>query len=327
MSNKEKILWSVFAGVLVLLFLLSSTDLIIKERKREVYPISVIISDTSDAYYANFKKGMDKAAESLQADVSFITMYEANNAGEQLELVEREVKDGARAIILDPVSEKDVVAGLGEISVSCPVVLLGSLEVPASAQDTVVANLAIDGFAAGKKLAEKIVESKSKETPVWILTEGLSYTGNEELYEGVMSILVEQGFTCRLLEKRGDEHFKNAVEEEIYSEAGKSILIALDAESLEETADTLKESSVYRQEATSLYGVGSTISILRRLDEGIIDGIIVSNRYDVGYTSVKRAVEAVQGERVSEQILLDTFYVERGNLRDPEYEKLLYPIE
>lgn len=56
MLNKGKILWCIWAGILVLLFLMSSTDLIIKEKKIEVYPISVIIEGDNDDYYVNFKR-------------------------------------------------------------------------------------------------------------------------------------------------------------------------------------------------------------------------------------------------------------------------------
>ena len=57
MSNKGKILWCIWAGILVLLFLMSSTDLIIKEKEIEVYPVSVIIDGDNDDYYVNLKKG------------------------------------------------------------------------------------------------------------------------------------------------------------------------------------------------------------------------------------------------------------------------------
>ena len=55
MLNKGKILWCIWAGILVLLFLMSSTDLIIKEKEIEVYPVSVIIDGDNDDYYVNFK--------------------------------------------------------------------------------------------------------------------------------------------------------------------------------------------------------------------------------------------------------------------------------
>ena len=79
MSRKEKMLWIFYGLILVLLFLLSSTDLIIKEKETQVYVISVIIEDSSDDNYVNFRKGMDRAAIDLNADVSFITLYDKGN--------------------------------------------------------------------------------------------------------------------------------------------------------------------------------------------------------------------------------------------------------
>ena len=100
--------------MLAALFLLSSTDLIIKEQKAEVYPISVIIEDTSDDYYVNFRKGMERAAVELNADVSFITLYEQGNRTQQMNFVLREQEDGNRALIVAPVDEEMV----GELQAS-----------------------------------------------------------------------------------------------------------------------------------------------------------------------------------------------------------------
>ena len=74
MLNKGKILWCIWAGILVLLFLMSSTDLIIKEKKIEVYPISVIIEGDNDDYYVNFKKGMDQACLLYTSDAADIRL-------------------------------------------------------------------------------------------------------------------------------------------------------------------------------------------------------------------------------------------------------------
>ena len=48
-TRNEKMLWLLLGAILVLLFLLSSTDLIIKEEKKRIYPISVIVEDDGDA--------------------------------------------------------------------------------------------------------------------------------------------------------------------------------------------------------------------------------------------------------------------------------------
>ena len=76
MTGKENFFWIFYGLVLLGLFLLSSTDLIIKEEEAGIYPISVIVGDTTDDQYVNFRKGMERAAIELNGDVSFITLYE-----------------------------------------------------------------------------------------------------------------------------------------------------------------------------------------------------------------------------------------------------------
>lgn len=72
MAKQEKILWGFFAGILVFLYLLSSTDLIIKEKKTEIYPVSIVIGDTTDDYYVNFRKGVEQAADDYNVDISLL---------------------------------------------------------------------------------------------------------------------------------------------------------------------------------------------------------------------------------------------------------------
>ena len=84
MEKKEGFLWGLLAGGLVILYLSSSTDLIIKERESEVYPISIVIGDTTDDYYANFRKGVEQAADDYNADISFITLFEKGDAEKQI---------------------------------------------------------------------------------------------------------------------------------------------------------------------------------------------------------------------------------------------------
>ena len=84
MAKQEKILWGFFAGILVFLYLLSSTDLIIKEKKTEIYPVSIVIGDTTDDYYVNFRKGVEQAADDYNVDISFITLFEKEDADSQM---------------------------------------------------------------------------------------------------------------------------------------------------------------------------------------------------------------------------------------------------
>ena len=323
MSNKEKILWCIFGGVLVLLFLLSSTDLIIAEKKKEVHLVSVIVADSNDEYFIKFRKGMDNAAEKLQADVNFITLYHGNDVEEQMEMIQREVKDGADAIILDPVNEDDVLRELDSIAFNCPVILLGET----AGNSSVAVSIHEDRDAVGKMLAEHVTEAESADDQVWLFTEGLKYSGNREIYEAIREVLEMNGFTYRLIEKTDENRFVREIGNLTAKKASPVTIVAMDTVSLHEVADLVDGREELDGKISGIYGVGSTIGILRQMEKGIVDGVVVNNRYDEGYSSVYYAVEAIQGDTTETEIVLESFYIDRESLRDPQYEKLLYPIE
>ena len=75
-----------------------------------------------------------------------------------------------------------------------------------------------------------------------------------------------------------------------------------------------------------LYGRGNTMPILNYLDREYIDGICVTDDFSIGYLSVREAVQALEGND-SSYIVMDSYYIENEDLREPAYEKVLFPIE
>lgn len=63
------------------------------------------------------------------------------------------------------------------------------------------------------------------------------------------------------------------------------------------------------------------------MDKGVIRGMIVSNEFDEGYLCVEKAVEAIRRGSAREQITLETYYIEKTDLRENKFEKILYPID
>ena len=76
-----------------------------------------------------------------------------------------------------------------------------------------------------------------------------------------------------------------------------------------------------------LYGRGNTPAILGALDDGVITGVCVTDEFSRGYFSVYIAVCALEGEDSRSPLTLDSYYIEKEDLREPEYEKMLYPME
>ena len=53
----------------------------------------------------------------------------------------------------------------------------------------------------------------------------------------------------------------------------------------------------------------------------------MTDDFSAGYLSIKRAVEVLTNQAVQDQTILESYYIEKEDLRRAEYEKMLYPIE
>ena len=321
MLKKEKGLFIIFGIVLVLLYLLSSTNLIIKEKKTEIYPISVIIKDSKDEYYQNFKKGMDQAARTYHVDTNFITLYEKNDHEQQMELMEREINDGAKAIILAPADVEKTLRELEERKLVIPVILLETRET----NDWVSGNVTMDYYEAGALLGKEVLADVKAETTVHFFTEGLGVQSHQEFYDGCLSVLEPAGVSVRLYAEEGGSGFQNSVGQ-MMQQKGKKAAIALDSGSLTALTDILEKAGEDAKEI-SLYGIGVNVGILNDLDSGLIRGLVVNNQFHAGYLSIEKAVREISMGIQKEEILLEPFYIRQENLRQPEYEKMLYPME
>jgi len=322
-SRKEKLLWLCYGVVLVFLFLLSSTDWLIKERENQVYPISVVVEDDGDDNYKNFLRGVEQAATELNADVSFITLYQANDQQEQIELMIREQQAGARAIIVAPVEVKALEEALAEKRVTVPLVLVNG-ELP---RDKVLALVTVDCHEMGRRLAAQIMQCYGSDTPVYLFGPNRKNEVVHRFEDGVAGTLSEAGYSVIRFHRTGEDSFRNAIEDMVYPGSHSAVIVALDQNSLLETAKILEDRDVYSAHVKGLYGRGTTIPILNYLDRGIITGICVTDDFSAGYLSIKRAVEVLTNQAVQDQTILESYYIEKEDLRRAEYEKMLYPIE
>lgn len=332
MTRQEKIMWLFMASILVLLFLLSSTDIIIKEKETSVYSISVIIGDTTDEYYKNFRKGVEMAADEYNVDLNFITLYEKGSAQAQIELLNRELSDGAQAIVFEPVKQGECKRYLEEMALSSPLILLGN----STPGDWAMVGLSQDYQAAGRLLGEAVVKENASKLPVLLFTQGLDYGYNEEVYTGLLNVLSKAGFQVHHYESvasglpntpivERDASFEEILEEKI-AQHQEVIVVALDVKSLETSADLLSDHANY-QDFVRLYGFGSTTKVLNQMDRGLIQGLITRNQFDEGYLSIVKAVEAIEKQSDREQIVLASYYIEKADLKEKYFEKILYPIE
>ena len=78
------------------------------------------------------EKEWKKAATDLRSDVRLITLYDRKDQEQQIELAAREIRDGAGAVVIEPVEEKTAVMDLEGLKPGCPGDICGRHLLPAS---------------------------------------------------------------------------------------------------------------------------------------------------------------------------------------------------
>lgn len=322
-GKRGKLMILLYVIFLAVLFLMCSTDLIIREPEKEIYQIAVIIEDVRDDNYSNFKKGMDQAAVEFNADVRFITLYEKLDTRQQLELIEREQQDGTDALIVVPADEEQVIAALAGKKVTVPVVLLSS----GLTGEGVTGNVDIDYKDMGKYLAERMAEHMTKDVPVLIASSPESQSMmSRNFLDGAGGALSEMGYECQIVDY--DRQKMGEIPERFGKRTGtKTAILAESPEILAEMAGFLADNPSCRDAVQGLFGRGSTWPILNYLDRGLITGICVTDEFSIGYFSVYMAVQGLEGYGKQTPREVDFHYIEKEDLRDPAYEKMLFPIE
>jgi ABC-type sugar transport system substrate-binding protein len=226
-------------------------------------------------------------------------------------------------VILAPAKPQECARLLDDMVLNSPVIVLGNL----FPNDQVRGSISLNYEEEGKKLGQAIVSENTTSLPVWIFTEGLDYGYNREIYDGLSAVLRESGFSVGLYEKKEKETFRKTIEEMVYPDSKEAIIAAIDVDSLDEVAGIIAGSPVYRNYIAGLYGIGSTTKLLTALDNGIIKGLVTINQFDAGYTSIQKAVEVLHKRQERDQIVLESYYINKSNLRESRLEKLLYPID
>ncbi len=330
MKRRVNFFWILYGIVLAVLFLLSSTDLIIKEEEAEIYPISVIVGDTTDDNYVNFRKGMERAAIELNGDVNFITLYEKGSASQQKELILREQEDGSRALIIDPV-EAGMLAGMQkETRFTVPVILINAQREEAEKTEN-TACITFDYYGMGRMLGEEIIKERSPEAAVYLLKDEKPDVAEGLFARGLGDRLMEADCEMTSFTLPAEGEPEQILEELTLGRSRKSVLAAANPESLLMAAELLADAEGAAKWVQGLYGRGNTVPVLNYLERGIIRGLCVTDDFSAGYLSVKTAVELAGRRSVMSSAedmgYLESHYIRREDLRNEKYEKMLYPIE
>lgn len=304
--------------ILAVLYLLSSTDFILKEQVDTIYNISVIANDLNDEFFLNTRLGMEQALKEWKADVSFVSLYNRNNVEQQMEFILKEIENGAQAVIVFPVDSVKLSQLLEETVVRVPVISMGS----SMESSKVSAVIQADDYGRGKALVELLAEKLGKDKGIVMMTDSYEHGDIKAFAAGITNACREAGIKNDLYTYEGNEDFYNILEEAVEkSEYGA--FIGLDAQTLK-----LAVTKEYpeRRDNMMISGNGYSNRILHILNRGGIEGLSIRNDYVMGYSGIETAVALLDGDIGRKVICIDDYVIGPEDVFESKYEKILFPV-
>ena len=298
MTIKQKIFLFVDILILVVLFLISSTDYIWKERKVDVSNISVIVDIPQDSINMNLRD------------------YEAQQMDMQT-LVQRELDIGCEGILLQCGSSRVTEEILEQIPVGVPVVLWDT----EAESPRVKSSVSFDREAIARLLVEKVSEARDKGQSVTLVSHKDSSDQVQRMHDLLEELFPQAGIMVRCVELADYAEAKALVSG--LAAQGGNMVVSCDTQALEAMAQVCENNGC----ELPLFGMGWSGMIREQLEKENIAGVAVIDAYGAGYFGVQKLTMIMTGEdQNEEERIFQTIWVTGENMYDRSREAILFPF-
>jgi ABC-type sugar transport system, periplasmic component len=303
-------------------FLILNRDRFFEKKNSDPYEISVIWRSKSTESSTTIKQGIDQAARDFNAEVSFITLSGENNAGEQISLLQREINNGADAIVIAPVNSTDLKEPIEKAQKGVPVVAMQSTVTTIKDLPTI----SCDNQKLGSALAETILKNGGGRGHIAILRNSMDCSNIQQRYLGVLQTLKSSQYDMESWEIPNDSQEAYDTVKRMLQTSGADTLVALDASALEAAAKAEKDLLKAGRTQVQIYGIGRTNTVVSLLEEKVINSLGVENEYNLGYISIRTAVEKINNKQAAGQANINFAIVNHENMYNSDNQRLLFPF-
>ena len=277
MNNKKGF---VLTEVILMIMVIGLALMMISgQNKKALDKVSVILENAGDSQWSALKYGLKMAAEEEGIELAVVDVEEGLDAEAQKKVFERKIEDGADALIVQPVLDKNDQEVLKKIEKRVPVMLVGyEAEKGETRYDLPV--IKEDNYEMGQALAEEMLkdfEGNIEEKKIGLL---LASTDSNMLSSR------ECGFKDALEDKNAnilELSLDSLLDREENTESKVDIVIALDDSNLTAIGEYLASSQPHGE---LLYGIGQSTEAIYYLDKGIAECVVVPDEFNVGYQSL-----------------------------------------
>jgi ribose transport system substrate-binding protein len=320
MKQNKRLLFVILLLICLFGLLLVSIYFYINDtnRKERTTKISVIVYGNNSDRWATLKQGLDQGADDFKAEVNFVTMTEEDDAAEQKMLIDREIENGAKGIILAAADSKAMSMTVKDYLQVVPIVM-----VETNVEDLEdIVYISADNYSMGLNIGRSVYLNSEENRTVAIFINDLHRNSVSERYEGLMDSLEYSEYTIKPWEKEERDTDTSLFLQQMLNEDPVDVIVALDDESLEEVVDAVEIS----ESNVDIYGIGSSNKIVHYLDYGVINSIVFQNEFNMGYLSIQELVNDINENKNILDIDIEFRTVNKETMYLPKNQRLVFPI-
>lgn len=272
------------------------------------YSISILIANPSD----RFVKGVEQAALDYNVDVHMVTGSYSNSSFTQVNYLQRELENNADAVVIQTDYVNEVSAYLDSLNASPAIVTVGqTLE-----QSGLAVHVGPDNLEIATKLGSLLIDTVSEKECLLVYIKQDDDPSNMEILESLQQTLRlhQISYQTVLLENEEDRStLSNYMKGQ-----DPCALVTLEKSLL----PLLCENARLNDE---VFGVGFASNIRPYLESSQIKGLIVYSEYDIGYLSIRQAIEQIEDKKSTNKTV--KLYIANAELMyETPLVQVLFPI-
>lgn len=288
----------------------------------EVY-IAVISKGFQHEFWQTVKLGADTAAEELGIKATFEGPATESMIDVQINMVETAITNKATGLLLAALDKEALVPYVEKADAAgIPVVMFDS----GVSSNIPLSFVATDNAAAAAAGAKELANLIGKKGKVGIIVHDATSSTGIDRRDGALAELKKYPGIQVLEPVYGaGDHSKSAdlVVDMIRANPDLVGIFAGNEGSAVGAAIGLQDAG---KEDIVLVGFDSSEQEIALLKEGVINGFVVQNPFNMGYLGVHSLYKAINGETIEKRIDTGATYVNLDNIETPEVQKLLYPL-
>jgi len=288
--------------------------------------VTVVIKSKSQSmeFWQVLTEGVYVAAKEFGVNAKVVGPQRETDVDVQIDILKQVIREKPDAILLAatdynrivPLAEEIDEAGIPLMTVDSGV----NSDIPRSF-------IATDNVEAGKKAGSKLAELVEGPAKVAVISYVKETATQIERERGVREILEadERFDIVGTYYSDGDENIAYETTKELLRKhpdlAG---VVGLNEPSSVGAGRAIKDMG--RRGEVKLVGFDSSIDEVRLLEEGIIQATVVQRPFNMGYLSIKTAVDLMAGKKVPAVIDTGSLVVTKSNMYEDENQQLLFPF-